>query len=379
MKMRRAPSLAPNALRSRPSSSVASRATRVGAVRVVAMAPPRKAAPKKDVVLTPSHLSARDGDGPYPLDSGGAGWDAVELYDLTGLCWSFTTPSSTEGRRIVKAACERKGMALKGYSDWRKEDWAEMAAKAGVDLKRSFAVVAGMRGFRVCWAPHGVALMYVPGVRRFYTVADIANGAADDKADRPAAEVVKAFEAVGRVKKDLAEAYAIATDPAAAASAAVAANSGDASPTGESPGDDSSPGGADNRQQTNAYQYPNPRSCVAKWCVGQGVDAASRCTPNTESVSTFTAPRARCLVPWSPRSPPTRARPCQPTRTPSGSRRTGSTPWNGSTLRTSRRTPRSPRLVGAGKCAGWKTRSASGARRSWCGRPSGTRTTRWVP
>lgn len=273
--MRRAPSLAPNALRSRPSSSVASRATRVGAVRVVAMAPPRKAAPKKDVVLTPSHLSARDGDGPYPLDSGGAGWDAVELYDLTGLCWSFTTPSSTEGRRIVKAACERKGMALKGYSDWRKEDWAEMAAKAGVDLKESFAVVAGMRGFRVCWAPHGVALMYVPGVRRFYTVADIANGAADDKADRPAAEVVKAFEAVGRVKKDLAEAFAIATDPAAAASAAVAANSGDASPTGESPGDDSSPGGASNRQQTNAYQYPNPRSCVAKWCVGQGVDAAS--------------------------------------------------------------------------------------------------------
>ena len=121
----------------------------------------------------------------------------MELYDLTGLCWSFTTPSSTEGRRIVKAACERKGMALKGYSDWRKEDWAAMAAKAGVDLRESFAVVAGMRGFRVCWAPHGVALMYVPGVRRFYTVADIANGAADVKADRPAAEVVKAFEAVG--------------------------------------------------------------------------------------------------------------------------------------------------------------------------------------
>ena len=201
-KMRRAPSLAPNALRSRPPS-VASR--RPGPVRVVAMAPPRKAAPKNDVVLTPSHLSARDGDGPYPLDSGGAGWDAVELYDLTGLCWSFTTPSSTEGRRIVKAACERKGMALKGYSDWRKEDWAEMAARAGVNLAESFAVVPGMRGFRVCWAPNGVALMYVPGVRRFYTIADIANGAADDKADRPAAEVVKAFDAVSRSKKDLAD------------------------------------------------------------------------------------------------------------------------------------------------------------------------------
>ena len=268
-KMRRAPSLAPSAIRSRPPSSVASH--RSGAVRVVAMAPPRKAAPKKDVVLTPSHISARDGDGPYPLDSGGAGWDAVELYDLTGLCWSFTTPSSTEGRRIVKAACERKGMALKGYSDWRKEDWAAMAAKAGVDLRESFAVVAGMRGFRVCWAPHGVALMYVPGVRRFYTVADIANGAADVKADRPAAEVVKAFEAVGRVKSELADAFAVATDPAAAAAAARAANSGqsprDASPTGDASGE-----GA---QTTNAYSYPNPRSCVAKWCVGIGVDAAS--------------------------------------------------------------------------------------------------------
>ena len=270
-KMRRAPSLAPNALRSRPPS-VASR--RPGPVRVVAMAPPRKAAPKKDVVLTPSHLSARDGDGPYPLDSGGAGWDAVELYDLTGLCWSFTTPSSTEGRRIVKAACERKGMALKGYSDWRKEDWAEMAARAGVNLAESFAVVPGMRGFRVCWAPNGVALMYVPGVRRFYTIADIANGAADDKADRPAAEVVKAFDAVSRSKKDLADQIAIATDPILAAKAAKTANRGGESPGGESPGGES-PGTAGDNTQTNAYSYPNPKSCVAKWCVGAGVDAPS--------------------------------------------------------------------------------------------------------
>ena len=167
-------------------------------VRTVAMAPPRKAAPKKDVPMTPSHISARDGAGPHPLDSGGAGWDAVELYDLTGLAWSFTSPSSTEGRNIVKAACKRGGMALKGYSDWRKEDWAKMAAKAGVKFLDTFSTVAGMRGFRVCWAQHGVALMYVPGIRRFYTLADIAAGVADEKAERDAPEVVKVMENVGR-------------------------------------------------------------------------------------------------------------------------------------------------------------------------------------
>ena len=167
-------------------------------VRTVAMAPPRKAAPKKDVPMTPSHITARDGAGPHPLDSGGAGWDAVELYDLTGLAWSFTSPSSTEGRNIVKAACKRGGMALKGYSDWRKEDWAKMAAKAGVKFLDTFSTVAGMRGFRVCWAQHGVALMYVPGIRRFYTLADIAAGVADEKAERDAPEVVKVMENVGR-------------------------------------------------------------------------------------------------------------------------------------------------------------------------------------
>ena len=166
--------------------------------------------------MTPSHITARDGAGPHPLDSGGAGWDAVELYDLTGLTWSFTSPSSTEGRNIVKAACKRGGMALKGYSDWRKEDWAKMAAKAGVKFLDTFSTVAGMRGFRVCWAQHGVALMYVPGIRRFYTLADIAAGVADEKAERDAPEVVKVMENVGRVKKEFAEQFAIASDPALA-------------------------------------------------------------------------------------------------------------------------------------------------------------------
>ena len=288
-KMRRAPSLAPSAIRSRPPSSVASR--RSGAVRVVAMAPPRKAAPKKDVVLTPSHISARDGDGPYPLDSGGAGWDAVELYDLTGLCWSFTTPSSTEGRRIVKAACERKGMALKGYSDWRKEDWAAMAAKAGVDLRESFAVVAGMRGFRVCWAPHGVALMYVPGVRRFYTVADIANGAADVKADRPAAEVVKAFEAVGRVKSELADAFAVATDPPPPQPPRGLPTPANHRATRHRP---VTRRAKELRRRTRTRtRTPGRASPSGAWV---RASTPPRCTPNTPWDSISTAPRARCLA-----------------------------------------------------------------------------------
>ena len=215
--------------------------------------------------MTPSHITARDGAGPHPLDSGGAGWDAVELYDLTGLTWSFTSPSSTEGRNIVKAACKRGGMALKGYSDWRKEDWAKMAAKAGVKFLDTFSTVAGMRGFRVCWAQHGVALMYVPGIRRFYTLADIAAGVADEKAERDAPEVVKVMENVGRVKKEFAEQFAIASDPALAAQAAVKANAPPA-PPGSGDASPGAVGGADTAVQNN-YAYPNPKSCVAKWYV----------------------------------------------------------------------------------------------------------------
>jgi hypothetical protein len=51
-----------------------------------------------------------------------------------------------------------------------------------------------MRGFRVCWAPHGIALLYVPGVRRFYTMMDIQAGAANAKAEKETAGVVSALE-----------------------------------------------------------------------------------------------------------------------------------------------------------------------------------------
>ena len=156
----------------------------------------------------------------YPLDSGGAGWDAVDLHARAGLAWSFTTPSSTDGRKIVKAACEARGVSLKGSSNFRKEDWESVAEQADVRLLDTFSTLPGMRGFRACWADHGVALLYVPGVRRFYTVADVAAGVADEKAKKDAAGVIAALEALCRVRPGFAEAYAIATDPAKAAAAA---------------------------------------------------------------------------------------------------------------------------------------------------------------
>ena len=45
--------------------------------------------------------------------SGGKGWNANELYAVTGLVWSFTTAASTDGRKIVKAAHEAQDASLK--------------------------------------------------------------------------------------------------------------------------------------------------------------------------------------------------------------------------------------------------------------------------
>ena len=87
---------------------------------------------------------------PHPLDSGGVGWDAVELHDLTGLAWAFTTPSSTDGRKITRKACEAKGIKMTGSSDWRKEDWIEAAKpeRGDVTFLDTFASVPSLRGFR---------------------------------------------------------------------------------------------------------------------------------------------------------------------------------------------------------------------------------------
>ena len=73
------------------------------------------------------------------------------------------------------------------------------------------------------------------------------------------------MENVGRVKKEFAEQFAIASDPALAAQAAVKANAPPA-PPGSGDASPGAVGGADTAVQNN-YAYPNPKSCVAKWYV----------------------------------------------------------------------------------------------------------------
>ena len=243
--------------------------------RVAAVAPLRRAASAfaPRAAAAPPHratVNASASPVEYPLDSGGAGWDAVDLHARAGLAWSFTTPSSTDGRKIVKAACEARGVSLKGSSNFRKEDWESVAEQADVRLLDTFSTLPGMRGFRACWADHGVALLYVPGVRRFYTVADVAAGVADEKAKKDAAGVIAALEALCRVRPGFAEAYAIATDPAKAAAAAERAS---ADPTDGAAARASS---ASSRAASPApAAYDDPQTSVARWCVGRGVDAAT--------------------------------------------------------------------------------------------------------
>ena len=243
--------------------------------RVAAVAPLRRAASAfaPRAAAAPPHratVTASASPVEYPLDSGGAGWDAVDLHARAGLAWSFTTPSSTDGRKIVKAACEARGVSLKGSSNFRKEDWESVAEQADVRLLDTFSTLPGMRGFRACWADHGVALLYVPGVRRFYTVADVAAGVADEKAKKDAAGVIAALEALCRVRPGFAEAYAIATDPAKAAAAAERASA------------DSTDGAAARASSASSRAaspapaaYDDPQTSVARWCVGRGVDAAT--------------------------------------------------------------------------------------------------------
>ena len=66
---------------------------------------------------------------------------------LTGPAWTFTTPSSTDGRKIVKAASAIANRSL--ASAWRKEDWEAAAAAADVRFLDTFSTLPGMRGLRV--------------------------------------------------------------------------------------------------------------------------------------------------------------------------------------------------------------------------------------
>ena len=243
--------------------------------------------------------------GVFPLDSAGVGWDPVELHALTGLVWTFTTPSSTDGRKIVKAASAIADISLKGSSSWRKDDWEAAAARAEVRLLDTFSTLPGMRGFRACWAPNGVALLYVPGVRRFFSVNDVKDGMFDAKAEKAPGGVDAALVALCRVKKGFEEQYLVASDSEAAARAAPLAAKDAAdraarvlarAAKGEAGADAES---ADGREKSGrvapaaaqaeaearaaealrerealASAYDTPRSALARWCMGLGVDAA---------------------------------------------------------------------------------------------------------
>lgn len=254
---------------------------------------PLRARARRDVTARVS--AAAPGSAPptpsaFPLDSAGVGWDAAELHALTGLAWTFTTPSSTDGRKIVKAASAIANRSLKGSSNWRKEDWEAAAERADVRFLDTFSTLPGMRGFRACWAPNGVALLYVPGVRKFFSVNDVKDGVADARADAAAGGVDAALANLCRVKKGFEEQYLVACDADAAMEAAPRAArdaaeraAGVRRAAGAEVGADGQPvdssnGFADSSNgilQTEARAYDAPLGAIARWCMGLGVDAAA--------------------------------------------------------------------------------------------------------
>jgi hypothetical protein len=257
---------------------------------------PLRARARRDVTARVS--AAAPGSAPttpsaFPLDSAGVGWDAAELHALTGLAWTFTTPSSTDGRKIVKAASAIANRSLKGSSNWRKEDWEAAAKRADVRFLDTFSTLPGMRGFRACWAPNGVALLYVPGVRKFFSVNDVKDGVADARADAAAGGVDAALVNLCRVKKGFEEQYLVACDADAAMEAAPRAArdaaeraAGVRRSAGAEVGADGQPvetteakGFADSSNGSLVDEarasYDAPLGAIARWCMGLGVDAAA--------------------------------------------------------------------------------------------------------
>lgn len=257
---------------------------------------PLRARARRDVTALVS--AAAPGSAPttpsaFPLDSAGVGWDAAELHALTGLAWTFTTPSSTDGRKIVKAASAIANRSLKGSSNWRKEDWEAAAKRADVRFLDTFSTLPGMRGFRACWAPNGVALLYVPGVRKFFSVNDVKDGVADARADAAAGGVDAALVNLCRVKKGFEEQYLVACDADAAMEAAPRAArdaaeraAGVRRSAGAEVGADGQPvetteakGFADSSNGSLVDEarasYDAPLGAIARWCMGLGVDAAA--------------------------------------------------------------------------------------------------------
>ena len=157
-----------------------------------------------------------------PTTNRGEGWTALETWKNLGVAWSFITPSSSEGRAVIKAAHAASGNKLKGISNWRKSQWDEAAANAPVTFVDTHTPLPGCRGYRVCWVAakdmpegqrRGVVMYYVAAARKFYFEEDIAGGAiavedVDEASYKSPEEIFDAAKRIASVNNAYAVAYA---------------------------------------------------------------------------------------------------------------------------------------------------------------------------
>lgn len=120
-----------------------------------------------------------------PTTGGHRGWSALETWRELGVVWNFITPSSPEGRTVIKRAHAAQGNKLRGISNWRKARWDEASAQAPIAWVDSHTPLPGCRGYRVCWASasavrggakRAVVMFYCAATRKFYFEADVRAG-----------------------------------------------------------------------------------------------------------------------------------------------------------------------------------------------------------
>ena len=152
---------------------------------------------------------------------GNAGWSALEAWANLGVVWDFITPSSPEGRQVIKRAHASRGNKLRGISGWKKAMWDEAGAKAPIAFVDSHTPLPGCRGYRVCWCaandmPQGqkrdVVMFYVASSRKFYFERDIELGAvkaedADESFFKTPEEILDAQRRIFNVNQTYADVY----------------------------------------------------------------------------------------------------------------------------------------------------------------------------
>jgi len=171
---------------------------------------------------TVRRATGEDADAPRVTETtNNEGWSALETWQNLGLVWNFITPSSPEGRAVIKRAHASRGNKLKGISNWRKAMWDETSRKAPITFLDSHTPLPGCRGYRVCWAsandmPTGqkraIVMFYVASTRKFYFEADIAKGAVkkedvDEAMFKPTEEIFEAQRRIFNVNETFREVY----------------------------------------------------------------------------------------------------------------------------------------------------------------------------